>query len=772
MRQAGWSDVVWPGVLRALAVVAAVLAIVILYGAVERIGKPFAGFRFEPTLTLSQQNDVTWGGIRAGLAPYDRLLMANGQALLHADDLTSLVAGLPVGTPIRYEVLRDGKRLAFDVPTQIYGIGDFLRGQGPFLLVGLACLLIGTLTFWIKPGHPAARANFIACLALGLFCVFGVDFDGARQMPGLYLIATSFLIGACLHLAAVAPEPRAFFARRPWAAYLGYLPSALVGGYWYATYRPVGELTDPRAVQAYLDTVQGVIGLLLIALLVFVASLAHAAWRGPTPQWRLQAKTILIGLAAGFLPTAAVAMIPQLLGRVSSMSYLLANLAFMLWILWPLSISYSVVRHRMFDIDVALRRTMVYAVLVSSLTVVYVVTLVVVGRALERLFGAGGSIAQNAIATALVAVLFEPLRERARSLVDRLFFRSGYDFQHIVTDFGDRARGVYDPASLAEDFARTVDQALHPEFVVVLLKPEGSRELIQACALGYVFATPLVVSLDNFVMLAALSAAPSDRAKTFEFPGLGEVVLLPLVLKDDLLGCVIGGPKKSGADYLEQDWLLMRALGQQLAVWLKNSRLFEQLANRAKELQDLVRLYEQAHLEALTDPLTTLYNRRAFHDQVGKLMAGAQRKRAPLSIILGDIDHFKRFNDTYGHASGDLAIRFVAELMRQTVRQSDVAARWGGEEFIICLPDTSLRDALLVAERICARSAARDLHADDGTTLPRVTLSVGVATLHHGEDTLETIVARADQALYIAKAKGRNQVQTLEESDPLLARHG
>ncbi|MBM3266602.1 MAG: diguanylate cyclase [Candidatus Sericytochromatia bacterium] len=762
MRQALWAGVVWPGVLRALAIAGAILAVVILSGAIGQIGKPFAGFRYEPTLTLSQQNDVAWEGIKRGLAPYDRLLTANGQPLLHADDLAGLVAGVPVGTDIRYDLLRDGKQLSYVVPTQEYRLADFLRNQGPFLLVGLACLLIGTLTFWIKPGHAAARANFIACLVLGLFSLFGVDFDGARWMPEIYLLATPFLIGACLHLAAVAPEPRPFFARHPWAAYLGYAPSAAIGIYWYLTYRPVGEATDPAAVQAYLDMVQLVLALLLASLLLFVGSIGAAAGRAPTPQQRLQAKTILIGLAAGFLPSALVSIVPQLLGRASDMSYLLTNLSVFLWLLWPLSISYSVVKHRMFDIDAALRRTMVYVLLVSTLTVVYVATLVTVGGALERFFGGGAGIAPNAAATAIIAVLFEPLRERARALVDRLFYRTGYDFQRIVTDFGDRARGMYDPVSLAEEFARTVDQSLHPEFVVVLLKPEGSRELIQACALGYVFATPLVVSLDNFVMLAALSTAASEKRETFDFPGLGDVVLLPLVLKDDLLGCVLCGPKKSGADYLEQDWLLVRNLGQQLAVWLKNSRLFEQLANRAKELQDLVRLYEQAHLEALTDPLTGLYNRRAFHDQVGKLLAGAERKKAPLSVILLDIDHFKRFNDTYGHASGDLAIRFVSDLLRQTVRASDVAARWGGEEFIVCLPETTLRDALLVGERICARSAARDLFREDGSPLPRVTVSVGVAWLHHGQETLETLIARADQALYVAKAKGRNQVQTLE----------
>jgi len=747
----------WTRVLRLLTVASALVAVVAVIGAVDQVGRPFPGFRFEPTLTISQQNDPAWNGITAGLAPLDRLLVANGQPLRHADDLSRLVRGEPVGTLIRYQVLRDSKAFEVVVPTQRLTWLDFLRSHAPPLLIGVAFLLFGGITFWIRPHLSAAQGNLVLCTSVGLFSLLGIDFDTTRQLMWGYLLVSPFIGAAGFHLAAVFPEPKRVATLRPHILWPPYALAVALVAAWIWVFKPVGHFADASAVDTWVA--MQIVALLWIVLgfLALLAGVVHALVRGRTPIARLQAKTVLLGYLAAFVPSLVVSVVPVLVGMASSQSVLLSGLSTLLWILWPLSLSYAIARHRMFDIDVALRRTMVYGLLVSCLTAVYVGTLFFVGRAIEGLFGTSGGIAGNAAATAIIAILFEPVRERARALVDRLFFRTAYDFQRVVTDFGDRARDMHDPASLAEDFARTVDEALHPEFVVVLLKPEGARELIQACALGYVFASPLVLSLDNVLIQDVMA----HKAEPVAFPGLGDVILRPLMLKDDLLGCVICGPRKSGADFLEQDWLLLRALGQQLAVWLNNSRLFEQLANRARELQDLVRLYEQANHDALHDPLTTLYNRRAFNDQVTKLIAGAQRKQMPLSIILLDIDYFKRFNDTYGHAAGDLAIQYVAELLKQTVRASDVAARWGGEEFIVCLPETSLRDACLVAERICARSASRDIHGADGALLPRVTVSVGVSTLGHGADDLESVVSRADQGLYIAKAKGRNQVQTV-----------
>ena len=158
---------------------------------------------------------------------------------------------------------------------------------------------------------------------------------------------------------------------------------------------------------------------------------------------------------------------------------------------------------------------------------------------------------------------------------------------------------------------------------------------------------------------------------------------------------------------------------------------------------------------ARTDDLTAAFNRRHFFDLGRHELAVARRYHQPLCLILFDVDHFKRINDTAGHDAGDEVLRRVARIVRGHLRESDVFARYGGEEFVILLPRTATSEALVVAERI------RTAIADDATVTSQgvrvLTISSGVAQLLSGEDSLDLLIQRADEALYVAKQQGRNR---------------
>jgi diguanylate cyclase (GGDEF)-like protein len=172
-----------------------------------------------------------------------------------------------------------------------------------------------------------------------------------------------------------------------------------------------------------------------------------------------------------------------------------------------------------------------------------------------------------------------------------------------------------------------------------------------------------------------------------------------------------------------------------------------------------VRNLEKAHLQIITlvntDSLTRLANRRFFIDFLEKAMAFAKRHAQPLSVIMADLDKFKAINDTYGHQAGDQVLAAFAQVMQANIRQEDLAARFGGEEFILMLPGTPLEDATILAERL--RESLENLTFPPVTT--RVTASFGIAQ-YRPDDTFETLVKRADEALYVAKAAGRNRVMT------------
>ena len=157
---------------------------------------------------------------------------------------------------------------------------------------------------------------------------------------------------------------------------------------------------------------------------------------------------------------------------------------------------------------------------------------------------------------------------------------------------------------------------------------------------------------------------------------------------------------------------------------------------------------------ALYDPLTELFNRRAFDTMLEREIAEWSRYQRPLSLVMLDLDHFKKVNDTHGHDAGDAVLKDLAALLRDSCRPSDVACRWGGEEFVWLMPETDLADAQLAAERL---RAAIESHAFQGAG--RMTASFGVTSAIE-DDTAQPLIKRADEALYAAKEGGRNRVAT------------
>ncbi len=158
----------------------------------------------------------------------------------------------------------------------------------------------------------------------------------------------------------------------------------------------------------------------------------------------------------------------------------------------------------------------------------------------------------------------------------------------------------------------------------------------------------------------------------------------------------------------------------------------------------------------MRDPLTGLLNRRAFHDAVARDVARARRGGAPLAVIMIDVDHFKRVNDDHGHEAGDRALVALAAILRDGVRASDLACRFGGEEFVVALPGMPVELAAARADAWREAFAAAGLVGAGGAAL-RVTLSAGVAAL--GADaSIDAALRRADEALYAAKRDGRDRV--------------
>jgi diguanylate cyclase len=190
------------------------------------------------------------------------------------------------------------------------------------------------------------------------------------------------------------------------------------------------------------------------------------------------------------------------------------------------------------------------------------------------------------------------------------------------------------------------------------------------------------------------------------------------------------------------------------------SKLERNFVEASQELSVIRGSLEQAEKRAKTDGLTGLPNRLAFEDFYDSAQKAAMENSSPLSVLLIDVDHFKRFNDDFGHGVGDQVLRLIAKVLRERVRDQDLAARYGGEELIAALPGSDLKACAAVAESI-RRSIheCRITRRSTGEVLPGVTVSIGAAELRAGE-SMADLIERCDRALYKAKAAGRNRVLT------------
>lgn len=194
--------------------------------------------------------------------------------------------------------------------------------------------------------------------------------------------------------------------------------------------------------------------------------------------------------------------------------------------------------------------------------------------------------------------------------------------------------------------------------------------------------------------------------------------------------------------YTSDDLDVLETLAATAAIAIQNARLF----NQVQELATL-------------DALTGVANRRHFFDLARREVERAERYHHPLSLLMIDVDHFKQFNDTYGHVAGDQALRAIAARLRDNLRENDSIGRFGGEEFLVLLPETGSEQALQVAERLRGAIGARPITTDEGEV--GVTVSIGVASCAGARQPLsvEQLLKRADDALYVAKRRGRNQIQ-------------
>jgi len=215
---------------------------------------------------------------------------------------------------------------------------------------------------------------------------------------------------------------------------------------------------------------------------------------------------------------------------------------------------------------------------------------------------------------------------------------------------------------------------------------------------------------------------------------------VPLIAKDDVFGIMLLEDRQDATAFTQDDIELFRQLGLQIAVAIDNARLYAM---------------------AVTDGLTGLYVRRYFDLRMVEQHEQARRYDRTFSLLMFDIDHFKKFNDTYGHQTGDRVLRQFARLLEDNTRKADICCRYGGEEMTVILPETRLDKACLLATKLCTKIRNQAFTGLEGNAL-HVTTSIGVVEYDAAFAAPDAMVKAVDEALYASKESGRNRVEVAE----------
>lgn len=625
-------------------------ALVHLVTPLVHLDRPFPGFTLLDDLTLESQLPASWSGARAGLRPMDRILSVDGRPLTSSEELESLVAILPVGTPVTYQIERvdwKGRLTAFErqVPTQRYTLHDWLVGKLGFWLSGLFYLIIGTSVLALRPGDPAARAFFAfsALAVLNTTAILGDFWQIA--------VLRSAMGFAAFYLALVFPRRLPEDVHRRLVA-LCLALGALTIGFSLAG----ADVAALRFWTHLLPTAAGFMGPAMVIVMAFVAL------RTGTERERMQAKIVLTGALLTLLPALLFIFAPLV-----GLNDVLLPYGSLLGIAFPVSIAYGIARHRLFDVDVLLRPTLTYALLSLVLLALYAglftIATLLVGR---------HSLLAGVIASAVVAVAFSPLRARIQRALDRTFFRIAYDPAAVLAAFSGQAQDMGEREGMVAACLEAIDQALHPRYAAV-------------------FTTSHVEAPSTLLGQAgSRDAEPEGATEAF-----------PLLVKGEPIGRLVLGPKKSGLAYTEGDRDLVTSLAQQLALWLhvldridkeRAQALQIEALREAKALQDqfldMVSHELRTPVSVIQSALSVLEHGGAAQDdpRLKTYLDRIQRNSEQLAILLNDLLNASQIQ-LERFALLPQAVR-ADELVAEAVEDLSSTAASKGQVLLAEVPDT------------------------------------------------------------------------------------
>jgi len=626
-----------------LIVISLLFSLISFFGIVGMIGQNFAGFRYEPTLTVSAVNEAYWSGPQAGIQTYDRILEVNGTTIEHPDQLKAIIRETPVGQELEYLVAAkgSGETRLLQIAVETFTVFDFLRSSFLlFYIVGFLHILVGVAAYLIRPANPSSRAHLFMTLAIGVTSTVASDYDLTMFFPRVWMVAATLTGGACLHLGLYFPQKKKLVQNKPWVVWVPYAISLAILLPWQFVFRELGYAGfEAQGIASYFDLHfhlydLALIWSLLIGFMGLILMIVHSLFKAESQLMANQAKVALLGAMLAYLPMTIFWLIMEQTLQIN-IGQTLATICWLLFIVFPLSVAYAIVKHKMFDIDFVLKQSMTYSALIVMLGSIYVLLAAGLQQVLTPLMAGNSELTAYMLTTTVTILLFEPLKLNIRKVIDTRFFRSKYDFRQALSEFIDAARATVRVEELAPKLVEVIEKTIYPKHILLFLKNPATNSLKQVYSHGLNLNLKDEISLDDVTLLAALgltkpkknltsrltgvlnlaslaqqgplpSPIPFLLAKriTKDLPSLEEMeainnsLTLPLTVKveqgngeyrDEIIGLLTLGEKRSEMEYTIEDRQLFQSIGQQLALTLHASQLAGEVAEKEVLKQTLLK---------------------------------------------------------------------------------------------------------------------------------------------------------------------------------------
>lgn len=583
-------------------------------------------------------------------------------------------------------------------------------------LVGAMAWIISSTMFRSQyfPLHKVILAQVTFCLYLFMlipFSYFITTFYRNQRDNWLFLAYIPLVAGIVLSI-------------------LGYLPEGISRGISYYT--------------EYNLLYMGVLVALPFMVLAgrAIHKLSHRLRTAETPLVHNQLFYLIVAIVI-FIASAASNL--SVLGRQLPISHL-GNL------LIAIILTYSIVKHQLVDMKLFLRHGLVYLTLIVTVVVVLIPLFYLAIKFYEMNLDIS-ALTLSVVGAAIIVIVFLPLRNILEVKIEKLFYPETYDYRQMLLDFSRKAGSILEIDQLGSEVTNLVAAALNAKRVYLLLFEGNKNDLVtQFVSMESNLETIPSFSLDpHGPIIERLNLGKRllfreelndlhDGSDTWEkeiasIESAEIEMLAPLVSRDSLIGILVLSRKVNGMTYDMGEIDIIGFFTSEIATAVRNAQLHAEIA-----------------VQAVTDDLTRLFNRRHFNRRINEEISRHNRYGGVFSLIICDMDLFKAYNDTYGHKAGDKLLQDFARILVKSIRSVDLVFRYGGDEFVLLLPQTGPEEAYLIGERI------RQLVVDTLQTGEiKPSLSLGVASFPEDGAFADDLVKAADAALYHCKQMGGNR---------------